>query len=128
MGGLLGGRGGQRVCWPPSQIIGGAGPPAPPPPPLPTPMHLKMNGYTSTFSPISTKRNNFCEGKRVHRHDFLSFVQKPGRVAQSVGHLARKSGVLDSISGPATYFCFSFRFFKKGSCQLLAKVCARSTG
>ena len=27
-----------------------------------------------------------------------------------------------------TYFRFSFRFFKKGSCQLLAKVCARSTG
>ena len=25
---------GQRVCWPPSQIIGGC----PPPPPLPTPM------------------------------------------------------------------------------------------
>ena len=34
MGGLLGG--GQRVCWPPSQIIGGPGPPGPP---LPTPMH-----------------------------------------------------------------------------------------
>ena len=30
--------------------------------------------------------------------------------------------------GLATYFRFSFRFFKKGSCQLLAKVCARSTG
>ena len=29
VGGLLGG---QRVCWPPSQIIGGPGPPAPPPP------------------------------------------------------------------------------------------------
>ena len=29
------------------------------------------------------------------------------------------------IPGLATYF---FRFFKKGSCQLLAKVCARSTG
>ena len=30
MGGLLGG-GGQRVCWPPSQIIGGGGwPPWPP--------------------------------------------------------------------------------------------------
>ena len=28
----------------------------------------------------------------------------------------------------ATYFRFSFRCFKKGSCQLLAKVCARSTG
>ena len=29
-----------------------------------------------------------------------------------------------SIPGLATYFRFSFRFFKKGSCQLLAKVCA----
>ena len=53
---------------------------------------------------------------------------EPGRVAQSVGHLTRKSGVLGSIPGLATYFRFSFRFFKKGSCQLLAKVCARSTG
>ena len=53
---------------------------------------------------------------------------RPGRVAQSVGHLTRKSGVLGSIAGLATYFRFSFRFFKKGSCQLLAKVCARSTG
>ena len=51
---------------------------------------------------------------------------KPGRVAQSVGHLTRKSGVLGSIPGLATYFRFSFRFFKKGRCQLLAKVCARS--
>ena len=48
--------------------------------------------------------------------------------SQSVGHLTRKSGVLGSIPGLATYFRFSFRFFKKGSCQLLAKVCARSTG
>ena len=45
-----------------------------------------------------------------------------------VGHLTRKSGVLGSIPGLATYFRFSFRFFKKGSCQLLGKVCARSTG
>ena len=41
----------------------------------------------------------------------------PGRVAQSVGRLTRKSGVLGSIPGLATYFRFSFRFFKKGSCQ-----------
>ena len=47
----------------------------------------------------------------------------PGRVAQSIGHLTRKSGVLGSIPGLATYFRFSFHFFKKGSCQLLAKVC-----
>ena len=56
----------------------------------------------------------------------LTYV--PGRVAQSVGHLTRKSGVLGSIPGLATYFRFSFHFFKKGSCQLLAKTCARSTG
>ena len=43
-------------------------------------------------------------------------------------HLTHKSGVLGLIPGLATYFRFSFRFFKKGSCQLLAKVCARSTG
>ena len=59
---------------------------------------------------------------------FFFFFFAPGRVAQSVGHLTRKSGVLGSIPGLATYFRFSFRFFKKGSCQLLAKVCARSTG
>ena len=51
-----------------------------------------------------------------------------GRVAQSVGHLTLKSGVLGSIPGLATYFRFPFHFFKKGSCQLLAKVCAQSTG
>ena len=61
---------------------------------------------------------------------FISHAKSklPGRVAQSVGHLTRKSGVLVSIPGLSTYFRFSFRFFKKGSCQLLAKVCARSTG
>ena len=53
---------------------------------------------------------------------------KPVRVAQSVGYLTHKSEVLGLIPGLATYFNFSFRFFKKGSCQLLAKVCARSTG
>ena len=56
------------------------------------------------------------------------FSFSPGRVAQSVGHWTRKSGVLGSIPGLATYFRFSFRFSKKGSCQLLAKVCAGSTG
>ena len=59
---------------------------------------------------------------------YVRLFVTPGRVAQSVEHLTRESGVLYSIPGPATYFRFSFRFFKKGSCQLLAKVCARSTG
>ena len=61
-------------------------------------------------------------------YNFHTTLVGPGRVAQSVGHLTRKSGVLGSIPGLATYFRFSFRFFKKGSCQLLAKWCARSTG
>ena len=60
--------------------------------------------------------------------DWAFHSLEPGHVAQSVGHPTRKSGVLGSIPGLATYFRFSFRFFKKGSCQLLAKVCARSTG
>ena len=82
------------------------------------------------------KREDFDKFVLLHKltglftvHTMLNpFRTKPGRVAQSVGHLTRKSGVLGSIPGLATYFHFSFRFFKKGSCQLLAKVCARSTG
>ena len=58
----------------------------------------------------------------------LVLLIKPGRIAQLVEHLTRKSGVLGSIFCLATYFHFSFCFFKKGSCQLLAKVCAQSTG
>ena len=68
--------------------------------------------------------NSCCTEYKVKR----TYAFSPGRVAQSVGHLTRKSGVLGSIPGLATYFRFSFHFFKKGSCQLLAKVCARSTG
>ena len=61
----------------------------------------------------------------IELHLYYEIVMnRPGRVAQSVGHLTRKSGVLGSIPALATYFRFSFRFFKKGSCQLLAKVCA----
>ena len=38
----------------------------------------------------------------------LSHLSLQGRVAQSVGHLTRKSEVLGSIPGLATYFRFSF--------------------
>ena len=70
-----------------------------------------------------------CLTKVPYEAMFYSFnvclsLELPGRVAQSVGHLIRKSGVLGSIPGLATYFRFSSRIFKKGSCQLLAKVCA----
>ena len=69
--------------------------------------------------------------RKFYEDDYQSRFKNyywPGRVAQLVGHLTRKSGVLGSIAGLAPYFRFSFRFFKKGSCQLLARVCARSTG
>ena len=76
-------------------------------------------------------KSDIIENSRIELRGIVLPVpsnQWPGRVAQSVGHLTHKSGVLGSIPGLATYFRFSFRFFKKGSCQLLAKVCARSTG
>ena len=50
-----------------------------------------------------------------------------GRVTQSVALLAQEIEVPGSIAGLATYFLFSFRLFKKRSCQLLAKLCAQST-
>ena len=81
---------------------------------------------------LSRTRNiidNVCVNKAFSYGNNVHFEgDKPGRAAQSVGHLTHKSGVLGLILGLATYFCFSFRFFKKDSCQLLAKVCARSTG
>ena len=39
----------------------------------------------------------------------------PGRVAQSVGYMTRKSDVLGSIPNLATYFRFSFRCFSRGA-------------
>ena len=75
---------------------------------------------------VASARMNFAPEAKLS--PLFSLAIAPGRVAQSVGHLTHKSGVLGSIPGLATYFRFSFRFFKKGSCQLLAKVCARSTG
>ena len=64
----------------------------------------------------------------LNKYESYMVLAAPGRVAQLVGHLTHKSGVPGSIPGLALYFRFSFHLFKKGSCQLLAKVCARSTG
>ena len=69
------------------------------------------------------------DSDKMHRLLMVyQFMVQPGRVAQSVRHLTRKSEVLGSIPGLATYFRFSFCLFKRGSYQLLVKVCARSTG
>ena len=91
------------------------------------PAHM---GYSSNIGPILVPFGHFSQILPIWHPLLAGFILslKPGRVAQSVGHPTHKSGVLGSIPGLATYFRFSFRFFKKGSCQLLAKVCARSTG
>ena len=39
---------------------------------------------------------------------------QPGRVAQSVGHLTRKSGILGSIPGLAKLLSFLLPLFKEG--------------
>ena len=80
--------------------------------------HANMQKSIKVMELLTIAICNFCK----------MYLNKMGRVAQSVGYLTHRSGVLGSIPGLATYFRFSFRFFKRGSCQLLAKVCARSTG
>ena len=88
---------------------------------------FKFNTHGERISVFDHVNRSDGKGSRL-LNNIMLISQAPGRVAQSVGHLTHKSGVLGSIPGLATYFRFSFRFFKKGSCQLQAKVCARSTG
>ena len=66
------------------------------------------DSYTVITRIINIKIQNYRYPNGIYT------VITPGRVAQSVGHLTRKSGVLGSIPGLATYFRFSFRFFKNG--------------
>ena len=56
-------------------------------------------------------------------------AMSPGRVAQSVGHLTRKSGILGSMPGLATYFRFSFRLLvnRLGGLSLPRKSVVRLT-
>ena len=65
---------------------------------------------------------------------FHCLAEQHSAVGSTSDSRARGPG---SIPGPATYLRFSrlylqiiyiFCRFKKGSCQLLVKVCARSTG
>ena len=51
----------------------------------------------------------YSGNNKILCHHVHMQVQRPGRVAQAVGHLTRKSEVLGLIPGSATYFRFSFR-------------------
>ena len=56
---------------------------------------------------------NFQSGRKPLNIKMKFKFLLPGRVAQSVGHLTRKSGVLGSIPGLATYFLFSSAFSRR---------------
>ena len=84
-----------------------------------TRIYTRAHAWTNAHARTHPVDGNILKWSRVAY--LRSDIEWPDRVAQSVGHLTRKSGVLGSIPGLATYFRFSFRFFKKGSCQLLAK-------
>ena len=95
VGGLFGG-GAKGYVGPPLKLLGGLPPPPGPP---------SSYAYDMCSKPLLPSQS----------HAVALASHAPGRVAQSVGHLTRKSGVLSSIPGLATYFRFSSRFFKKGS-------------
>ena len=54
---------------------------------------------------------------RIILRFFYNFLFVSVKVCVRTGYLTHKAGVLGSIPGLATYFRFSFRFFKKGSCE-----------
>ena len=56
---------------------------------------------------------NFQSGRKPLNIKMEFKFLLPGRVAQSVVHLTRKSGVLGSIPGLATYFRFSSAFSRR---------------
>ena len=69
---------------------------------------------TNAYEQTSEKEKSVIINHIFHNATrFVVSVNEPGRVAQSVGHLTRKSGVLGSIPGLATYFRFSFRFSRR---------------
>ena len=61
----------------------------------------------SVASELQSVESGDSECNRVKNNRL--FIHLPGHVAQSVGHLTRKSEVLGSIPGLTTYFRFYFR-------------------
>ena len=63
--------------------------------------------------PLQTISLNLCKLFPVSLQT-ASLSLQPGRVAQSVGHLTRKSGVLGSILGPGNILSFLLPLFQEG--------------
>ena len=88
----------------------------------------KVNRNTESLRTKKDSKKSHDKHVQISDNSSLFYLVKPGCVVQLVGHLTCKSEVLGSIPGLATYFHFSFRWFRRGDCQLPAKVCAWSTG
>ena len=79
-------------------------------------MYLNIGTFKTINFPFGTNGKLIDLGVPILRHIrvigltlckvYMCISQ--GRLAQSVGHLTRKSEVLGSIPGLATNFCFSF--------------------
>ena len=104
-----------------------------------------LNMFAQIWYPFNTMQTNCCQtlnamfhvkctthyiGFRGHLNLILSHYWRrmPGCVTQWEARLSQEPEVLGLIPGPVTYFPFSFHWFKKSSCELLARVCARSSG
>ena len=74
-------------------------------------MHTHFRGYNGIGDLLTRQARNFIY--ITVYVNIIVYIYLPGRVAQSVGHLTRNSGVLGSIPGRATYFRFSFRFSRR---------------
>ena len=60
-----------------------------------------------------------CVSRYFYTYEYLNFM---------LNWLEHEKSFITSGPGPTAYFRFPFCWFRKGSCQLLAKVCAFSTG
>ena len=80
-------------------------------------MDVKNNQSRLTTGILKELKGNSNSGHSLHSSFTLPNSQQPGRVVQPT----QEPEVPSLVSGRATYFRFSFGWFKKCSCQLLVK-------
>ena len=79
-------------------------------------LNLKLSQFLRVFLPtfvLLKGKNDLSLPSDANFISAFATTFRPGRVAQSVGHLTRKSGVLGSIPSLAAYFRFSSAFSRR---------------